>query len=333
MSAKIAILGGGAWGSALASVARRTGAEVALWSRNAAVAEGVRNGTNPVQLPGVPLARGIDGTTDMNRALEGADCMLLAVPAQAIRDVTQAAAASVPNGLPTAICAKGIERGSMKRMTEVLADTLPQARACVLSGPTFAGEVAKGLPTAITLAATDEDAAKRVQSALGAGNLRAYLSDDPVGAEIGGAIKNVIALAAGIATGRGLGENARAALVSRGLAEMVRLAVALGGKAETLMGLAGAGDLILTAMSATSRNTSFGIALGEGRSARQILSGRSAVTEGYWTTQAAVALAARAGVDMPIATAVQAILDGQADVDEAVARLMERPVGAEFRHP
>jgi glycerol-3-phosphate dehydrogenase (NAD(P)+) len=292
----------------------------------------IQNGSNPIRLPGIPLEQGITASADLQTAIAGATCILIAVPAQALRTVVQASAPYMSDGMPVAICAKGVERGSLKRMSEVVTEEAPLARPCVFSGPTFAGEVAKGLPTAITLAAHDKNAAELVQTAVGSGSLRAYLSDDPIGAEVGGAVKNVVALAAGIATGRGLGENARAALVSRGLAEMVRLAVAQGGKAETIMGLSGAGDLILTAMSATSRNTSFGIALGEGKSAQSALANRSAVTEGYWTTQAVVALAARAGIEMPIASAVNAILSGEVDIDTAIGQLLERPVTFEFRN-
>ncbi len=331
MSGTVAVLGGGAWGTALAGVARRAGRPVRIWVRNAQAAEAIAAGSNPGRLPGVALERGIAASTDLAEVLSGADFALLAVPAQVLRSVAEAAAPVLPDGLPVAICAKGIERGTLKRMSEVLAEALPAARACVFSGPTFAAEVARGLPTAITLAAADRDAAARIQAGVGSGTLRAYLSDDPVGAELGGAIKNVIALAAGIATGRGLGENARAALVSRGLAEMVRLSVAEGGRAETLMGLAGAGDLILTAMSETSRNTSFGIAVGEGRRIGDVLTARRAVTEGYWSAQAVAALAARAGVDMPITQTVNAILDQKLDVDAAIAQLMERPTASEFR--
>lgn len=332
MSKTVAVLGGGAWGTALACVARRAGRPVRMWVRNPQLAEAISHGSNPSRLPGVPLERGIEASTDLAEVLYDADFALMAVPSQVLRSVAEAAAPFLADGLPVAICAKGIERGSLKRMSEVLAEALPAARPCVFSGPTFAAEVARGLPTAITLAAEDQEAAKQVQAGIGSGSLRAYLSDDPIGAELGGAIKNVIALAAGIATGRGLGENARAALVSRGLAEMVRLSVAEGGRAETLMGLAGAGDLILTAMSTTSRNTSFGIAVGEGRRISDVLTGRRAVTEGYWSTQAVAALAARSDVDMPITQTVNAILDRQIDVDDAVTRLMGRPLSTEFRH-
>ncbi len=330
MSGHVAILGGGAWGSALACVARRTGHQVHVWVRDAETAICIQDGSNPRRLPGIPLARGITAGTDLTFAVSGADCILIAVPAQALRSVARAIAPHLSSGIPIAICAKGVERNTLKRMSQILAEETPTARACIFSGPTFAGEVAKGLPTAITLAAQDLKAAEIIQAAVGSGSLRAYLSDDPIGAEIGGAVKNVVAVAAGIATGRGLGENARAALVSRGLAEMMRLAVAEGGRAETVMGLSGAGDLILTAMSATSRNTSFGIALGEGRSAQSTLSQRSAVTEGYWTAQAVVALAARAGIEMPIAQAVNAILGGDVDIDAAIGQLLERPVTVEF---
>lgn len=332
MTGPVAVLGGGAWGTALACVAQRAGRPVRLWARNPDVAAAISSGSNPVRLPGVALGTRIEASTDMAKVLDGADCILLATPAQTVRDVAGQFADLVPEGLPVALCAKGVERGSLKRMTQVLAEAAPKVRPCVFSGPTFAGEVARGLPTAITLAAEDQDAAQRVQAGVGSGSMRAYLSDDPIGAEIGGAVKNVIALAAGMAMGRGLGENARAALVSRGMAEMIRLAVAEGGRPETLMGLAGAGDLILTAMSETSRNTSFGIALGEGRRIQDVLAGRKAVTEGYWTAQAVAAMAERAGIDMPICRIVHEILNGDHELDAAVAQLMGRPVGAEFRH-
>ncbi|NMM43769.1 NAD(P)-dependent glycerol-3-phosphate dehydrogenase [Rhodospirillaceae bacterium KN72] len=327
----VAVLGGGAWGTALACAARRAGSDVRLWARNPDVAAGISGGSNPTRLPGVTLSSGIDASTELDAVLPGADCVLLAVPAQAVRGIMENAAPLLSDGVAVAICAKGVERGTLKLMTDVVAETAPAARIGVLSGPTFAGEVARGLPTAVVIAAPDEEAAKTIQSAVGSGSFRAYLSDDTVGAEVGGAVKNVVALAAGIATGRGLGENARAALVSRGLAEMIRLAVTLGGRAETVMGLAGAGDLILTAMSETSRNTSFGMALGSGRSARETLAARKAVTEGYWSAQAVAALAERHGVDMPIAQAVNAILSEKLDIDSAIGALLDRPVSAEFR--
>ncbi len=330
MTGTVAVIGGGAWGTALACAARRAGSNVRLWARSADSANAIANGTNPSRLPGIALQGDILAGSNLKACTAGADALILAVPAQVLRVVARDLAPLLTDNVPVAIAAKGIERESLKRMTEVLAEECPMARACVLSGPNFAGEVAKGLPAAVTLAADDGTVSEAIQTLIASGSLRAYLSDDPVGVEVCGAVKNVIAVAAGISTGRGLGENARAALVSRGLAEMMRLVTALGGKAETVMGLAGAGDLILTAMSATSRNTSFGIAIGEGRSVQSVLAGRKAVTEGYWTTGAVTRLAADAGIEMPIATAVDAILSGKIDVDEAARMLMERPATSEI---
>lgn len=330
MSARIAVLGGGAWGTALACVAARAGASVTIWARDPGLASALAGGRNPAYLPGIALPSGITATAEMAVALSGAQAILVVVPAQSLRPVMARAADHAPAGTPAVICAKGIERGSLKRMTQVLAEAAPAFAPCVLSGPTFAGEVARGLPAAVALAAQDPAVAARVQAMLGGGSLRAYLSDDPIGAEIGGAVKNVIALAAGIAMGRGLGENARAALVSRGLAEMTRLAATEGGKPETVMGLSGLGDLVLTAMSPTSRNTAFGMTLGHagGRAAAGTGSGKLA--EGVFTAQAVAALAARHGIDMPICATVTAILDEGLSVDAAVAALLERPPGREF---
>jgi glycerol-3-phosphate dehydrogenase (NAD(P)+) len=223
------------------------------------------------------------------------------------------------------VCAKGIELATGALMTEVLADTLPRAPCAVLSGPTFAAEVARGLPTAVTLATADAALGQRLIAALGSRALRPYLSDDPVGAEIGGAVKNVEAIACGIVVGRGLGENARAAVITRGLAEMVRLAQAKGGRPETLMGLSGLGDLTLTCTSPQSRNYSLGLALGAGETLAAILGGRRSIAEGVQSAPAAVALAARVGVELPIAASVAAILHGGAAVDEVIERLLTRP--------
>jgi len=285
---------------------------------------------NPAYLPDIPLPDGIAATTDMGAALDGAGAVLIVCPAQAMREVTGRLAPHLPAGAPVALCAKGVERESLKLMTEVAAERLPDASLAVLSGPTFAAEVARGLPTAVTVAAEDATAAQSVRDALGGDAFRPYLSDDPVGVEVAGAAKNVIAIACGVAWGLGLGENARAALLTRGLAEITRLVVALGGRAETMMGLAGLGDLSLTCNSRTSRNTSFGYALGEGAAADAILKGRRTVTEGYWSAQAVVGLAERAGVeDLPITRAVDAVLAGRLTTGEALDDLLTRPFRTE----
>lgn len=330
---RLAILGAGAWGTALACVARRAGRPVRLWGRNAEAATAINAGRgNPDYLPEVELPAGIEATTELAHGLDGAAAALIVVPAQAVREAARAMAPHVPDGLPVGLCAKGVERESFKLMTEVAAEALPRARLAVLSGPTFAAEVARGLPTAVTLAAADREAAQILREALASERFRPYLSDDPVGAEVAGAAKNVIAIACGVAWGLGLGENARAALLTRGLAEIGRIARALGGDPRTMAGLAGLGDLTLTAGSRTSRNTSFGYELGRGAQAQAALEGRRGVTEGFWTAQAIVGLAERAGVDdLPIIRAVADVLAGRITTGEAMQDLLSRPVGEEGR--
>ncbi len=331
MSGSLAIFGAGAWGTALACVARRAGSAVTLWGRDRDVLESIAGGRgNPAYLPDIALEPGIATTDDMGRALDGASAALIVCPAQAVRQVAGAMAPHMADGLPVGLCAKGIERESLMLMTEVLADALPKARPAVLSGPTFAAEVARGLPTAVTLAAREREPALAIRGLIADERFRPYLSDDPVGAEVAGAAKNVIAIACGIAWGLGLGENARAALLTRGLAEIGRIAAALGGRAETMAGLAGLGDLTLTAGSRTSRNTSFGHALGQGEAADAVLKGRRTVTEGFWTAEAITGLAARAGVeDVPIIQAVDDVLAGRITTGEAIETLLARPIGRE----
>jgi glycerol-3-phosphate dehydrogenase (NAD(P)+) len=241
-------------------------------------------------------------------------------------------APDLPPGVPVVICAKGIEEGSGALMSEVVAATLPEAPQAVLSGPTFAAEVARGLPTAVTLATPDEALGRRLIAALGTRSFRPYLSDDLLGAEIGGAVKNVLAIACGIVMGRRLGDNARAALITRGLAELVRLALARGGRAETLMGLCGLGDLTLTCSSLQSRNHSLGVALGEGRPLAEIVAGRRSIAEGVASAAATAALARRLGVDMPIVAAVDAILHHGAAIDAVIEGLLARPFKTETGH-
>ncbi|WP_119460627.1 NAD(P)H-dependent glycerol-3-phosphate dehydrogenase [Rhodospirillaceae bacterium SYSU D60014] len=325
----IGVIGAGAWGTALASVTRRAGRAVLLWAHEAEVAAAInKDHENPLFLPDVSLDPGIAATADLAAAGE-ADALLLVPPAQHLRAVTGALAPSLPDGTPIVLCAKGVEQETGRLMSEVVAETLPGRPVAVLSGPTFAAEVARDLPTAVTVAAADPVLGRRLVEAIGTPHFRPYLSDDPVGAEIGGAVKNVIAIACGILIGRRLGDNARAALITRGLAEMVRLGLAKGAREATLMGLSGLGDLTLTCSGPQSRNLSLGIALGEGRPLADILDGRRSVAEGVFTAASVTQLAERLGVDMPIAAAVNAILHRGADINETIAGLLARPFRAE----
>jgi len=326
---RFGIIGGGAWGTALAQVLRRAGRDVLLWAREAEVVAAINDShINPLFLPGVALDPSIRATADIAEAAR-ADALLLVVPAQHLRTIGAQLAASLRPRTPVVICAKGIEETSGALMSEVLAGVLPQTALAILSGPTFAIEVAKGLPTAVTLAMDDDTLGQALIAAIGTREFRPYLSDDVAGAQIGGAVKNVLAIACGIVMGRGFGDNARAALITRGLAEMVRLAIAKGGKAETLMGLSGLGDLTLTCCSTQSRNHSLGIALGRGEALDHYLSGRRSVAEGVSSAAAAAALATKLGIDMPIVAGVDAILHRGAAIDQVIEALLTRPFKAE----
>jgi glycerol-3-phosphate dehydrogenase (NAD(P)+) len=330
---RVAVIGAGAFGTALACVVRRAGSEAIVWARDPAIAESIASGTgNPVYLPDIALEPGIAATTDLPAALKGADAVLLVVPSQFLRTAAENMAPLLPAGVPVVLCAKGIERGTCAMMTEVVAETLPDAPVAVLSGPTFAKEVAAGLPTAITLATADAALGARLVEVIGSTAFRPYLSDDPVGAEIGGAVKNVIAIACGIMAGRGLGDNARAATMTRGLAEILRLGHRLGGRGETLMGLAGIGDLSLTCNGMLSRNMTLGLALGAGRPLQEVLAERRAVTEGVATAASVVELAARHEVDMPISQAVNRIVNQGAEVGATIAEVLARPFRPEFHN-
>ncbi|HWK46612.1 MAG TPA: NAD(P)H-dependent glycerol-3-phosphate dehydrogenase [Stellaceae bacterium] len=327
---RLTIIGAGAWGTALAITARRAGTVVRLWAHDPAIAATLADRhENPVYLPGVALDPTIEATADPSVAVAGVAIVLLAVPAQHLRRVARGFAPFLGPTIPVVIATKGVEQGSGATMGEVVAEVLPGRPQAVLSGPTFAIEVARGLPTAVTLATLDSALGERLVGCLGTPAFRPYLSDDPIGCEIGGAVKNVLAIACGIVAGRGLGDNARAALITRGLAEMVRLAVARGGRAATLTGLSGLGDLTLTCTATQSRNCSLGAALGAGQSLAQILAGRRSVAEGVDTAAAVAALAARLGVEMPIVTAVDAILHRGAGIDETIRGLLTRPFRAE----
>lgn len=324
MNTRIAVIGAGAWGTALAVQAARAGHPVALWARDAARTEAIAAAReNARYLPGVPLPDGIAVTNDLAATLDGAAIALLVVPAQALRAVLAAMPAATP---PLILCCKGVERGTLKLPLEVLAERRPSARAGVLSGPNFAHEVARGLPAAAVVASTDAALRAEALALLATPTFRLYSGEDSVGVEVGGAAKNVIAIAAGVVMGAGLGENARAALVTRGLAELSRLAVALGGRAETAAGLSGMGDLLLTATGPGSRNTSLGLALGRGESMDAILGARAGVTEGVATAPALVARAAQAGVELPICAAVAELVQGRASVRDCINRLLARPL-------
>jgi glycerol-3-phosphate dehydrogenase (NAD(P)+) len=325
------VIGAGAWGTALAQVAGWAGLEVLLQAREPEVVESIRaRRVNEAFLPGIVLDDHVSVTSDL-ADLGACDLILAVPPAQHMRSTLAAFAAHHRPGVPVILCSKGIERGSLKLMTDVLAETLPAAPAAVLSGPSFAGEVARGLPSAVTLACADEALGEELMWTLSAPGFRPYLATDLIGAEVGGAIKNVLAIACGMAEGRGLGRSAHAALITRGFAEMTRMGVALGGQAETVAGLCGLGDLVLTCSSPQSRNMSLGLALGQGQTVEQALAGKRSVAEGYESAPAVRELAAKTGVDMPISLAVAALLNGETTVEAVIDNLLSRPLKAE-RH-
>src|SRR3954469_10176915 len=319
--ARIAILGAGAWGTALALATHMAGRQTLLWVREDDVLADIRAGRGNRFLPEAALPRDMTVTGDLNEAA-AADALLLVVPAQVLHGFADRLRPLLRPDQPVVICAKGIEQGSGKLVTEVAAEALPGAPLAILSGPSFARDVARGLPTAVTIAA-EGDLATRLQAALGGPSFRPYASDDPVGVALGGAAKNVYAIACGVVEGMGLGENARAALLARSFAELARLGEALGARPETLMGLSGLGDLVLTATSKSSRNFSFGVALGAGEAPG------AALAEGVDTAPALVARAHAQNVEMPIAEAMADLLSGALPLGEAMLRLMSRKLKAE----
>jgi len=324
--AKVGVIGGGAFGTAMACVMRRAGHDTVLWAREPfTVTSLARDGINPLYLPRVRVEPGIVATGDLAQAVHARDFLLLAVPAQYLRSVATQFAPLLGCATPVINCAKGIERGTCALMPEVLAEVLPGMPLAVLSGPAFAREVALNLPTGVTLACRDAQLGERLARAIATPNFCVYLSDDLVGAAVGGVLKNVLAIACGIAEGRKLGVNARATLITRGLAEMARLGLAKGAALETFMGLSGVGDLTLTCSNLQSRNMSLGFAIGEGRSPAEVLGERREVTEGAASAEAVAELATRLGVDMPLAKGVAAVLAGTSALDEAIARLIAHP--------
>lgn len=327
--ATISVVGGGAWGTALAQTAALSGKRVTLWAREAEVAADINERrVNRTFLPGTPLDPAITASADLSAA-GGADAVLMVAPAQHVRAVMKDLGPRLKAGTPVVICAKGIEQQTGKLMGEVVQETAPHVAVAVLSGPSFAADVARGLPAALTLACANESIGRMLAAALSWRQMRLYWSPDVIGAELGGSVKNVLAIAAGIVAGRELGASAHAALVTRGFAEMRRFAEAHGARPETLLGLSGLGDLILTCGSPQSRNMSLGRALAEGQTLADILAGRLAVTEGVHTAAAVVRLARAKRIDMPIAEAVNAIIEGSLSVDDAIAGLMQRPLKAE----
>jgi glycerol-3-phosphate dehydrogenase (NAD(P)+) len=325
----VAVIGAGAWGTALAHVLARAGRRVTLWARRPEVAREIGDTReNATLLPGVRLAPQLICTADLDAAL-GAEIAILAVPTQFLAGVLAQARAPAPPRQTLVITAKGLERRTHRLVGEVVAELRPHARLAVLSGPSFAHDVARELPTAVVLAAARLDEARVLAAALATRALRIYASDDPRGVQIGGALKNVVAIACGIVIGRGLGESARAALLTRGLAEMARLSEALGGRRATMMGLSGLGDLALTCASPQSRNFALGQALGAGARLADLLDARRSVVEGVATAAAVSELAAERGIDMPIAAAVDAVLHRGADLDATIAGLMSRPLKEE----
>ncbi len=323
---KIGVVGGGAWGTALAQVAGCGGEEVLLWAREPEVVEGVNTRQeNEIFLPGVQLNPSIRASSDYDD-LRACDAYLIVTPAQHMGAVLE----RLPTeGKPLVLCSKGIEESTGRLMHEVAAAAAPTSPLAVLSGPTFAHEVAAGLPTAVTLAVEDEALGQRLLARIARPFFRPYLTDDIAGAEVGGAVKNVLAIACGVVEGKKLGLNARAALISRGFAEMTRFGLAKGARAETLAGLAGLGDLVLTCSSTSSRNFSLGKGIGEGARPRELLADRRTVAEGAFTAPVLKRVADEAGVDMPIVSAVCALLAEEEGVDEVVERLLSRPLRSE----
>jgi len=323
----IGIIGAGAFGTAMSTVARRAGRDVTIWSFEADVVDEINSRhTNETYLSGVPLDPTIRATSDLDEVCD-ADAVLIAVPTAFLRSVIEQAAKHWRSGTPALICSKGVEQGTCKLMAEVVGDCLgPETTIATMSGPTFAAEISRDLPAATVVACPDTQMGERLAKALTSPHFRIYVTDDIVGAQLGGATKNVLAIACGIVTGKGMGDNARAALITRGLAEINALGLVLGAQSHTLMGLSGLGDLTLTCNAMQSRNFSVGYRLGQGESIDKILSGRKTVAEGVHNADTVAELARRNMVDMPICLAVEAVLTVNADLDAIIHGLLSRPL-------
>lgn len=325
----VGVVGGGAWGTALAQTARLAGRDVILWAREPEVVADI-NGrhVNSLFLPGVSLDTALVATGELPRIAD-TDAVLMVAPAQHVRAAGEELAKYLAAGKPVVICAKGLEQATGSLMADVLASVLPQASLAALSGPSFAADVARGLPAALTLACADEEVGQTLAQSLGYRHFRLYWSGDVTGVQLGGAVKNVLAIAAGIVDGRQLGASAHAALVTRGFAELRRFGTALGARTETLMGLSGLGDLLLTCGSPQSRNMSLGRELAQGQSLDTVLGSRRSVAEGVYTAAAVIKVARERRVEMPICEAVHAIVEGLSTVDAAIEGLLARPFKAE----
>ncbi|MEM6681297.1 MAG: NAD(P)H-dependent glycerol-3-phosphate dehydrogenase [Pseudomonadota bacterium] len=329
---KAAIIGAGAWGTAIAAMLARGGWDAQLWAREAEVVTAINEThENSVFLSGVALPETLRATDDFAACLAGADVLFMVTPAQHMRAICSDMLRHVAPGTQLFLCSKGVERETAAFMTDVIREALPQAKPGVISGPTFAHEVAKGLPGAVTLACSNLSEAQAWCARIGQATFRPYASDDLIGAEVGGAIKNILAIACGIVDGRGLGENARAAVITRGMAEMLRFGEAHGARSETLMGLCGLGDLILTCSSRQSRNMSLGVALGEGQKAADILKSRKTVAEGALSAAVVAQWATNKGITMPIVNAVDKVVNDGLSVDEAIEALINRPFTVETK--
>lgn len=321
----IGVIGGGAWGTALAQVLAAGGRDVLLWARESDVVASINvKHENPTFLSGIKLDKTLKATDDIHEVAKR-DIVLLVTPAQHMRTTLQTIKEDLQNGNTLVLCSKGIELDTGKLLTTLVDEEVPGTPVAVLTGPTFAREIAAGMPGAVTVGVKDEDLGKELQQALGVKGFRPYISEDIIGVQLGGAIKNVIAIACGVVHGRNMGDSARAALLTRGVAEIARLGVAMGAEKETLLGMCGIGDLMLTASSMQSRNFSLGAALGEGKTLEEILGSRNAVTEGVHTAKSTLALAKRHAVDMPITEAVDECLSGEKTIDEAIEDMLNRP--------
>ena len=319
---RLGVIGGGAWGTALAQIGASSGRDTLLWAREPEVVEAINSShENTAFLAGQKLSAAVRATGELSDLAE-CDAWLVVTPAQHMRSVLEAAPAL---GRPLVLCSKGIEERSGAMLHRVASEAAPGAPIAVLSGPTFAHEVAAGLPTAVTLAAEDQSLAEALRDRIAQPTFRVYLSDDVAGAEIGGAVKNVLSIGCGVVDGKGLGQNARAALIARGFAEMTRFGLANGARRETLVGLSGLGDLVLTCSSTSSRNFSLGKGIGEGRSPAELMSDRRTVAEGAFTAPVLARLANEMGIDMPVVAAVDKLLSGQANVDQVLQELLARP--------
>lgn len=326
----VGVIGAGAWGTALAIIARRAGRDVLVWAREPETVAAINDGhRNDVFLPDIALDPAIEATSRFNEVAT-CDTLLMVTPAQHMRAIGAELAPYLREGQPLVLCSKGIEQATGRLLSQVAGELMPAAEIAVLSGPSFASDVAGGLPAAVTLATAEEELGRALSHALSHSPFRCYWSGDVIGAEIGGAVKNVYAIAAGIVVGKKLGASAHAGLVTRGFAEMARFGVALGGRLDTMIGLSGLGDLVLTCGSPQSRNMSLGVALGQGRSAGEALSGRLTVTEGVTTAAAMVEIAGARGIELPIAEAVHAVVSGLTTVDEAIESLLARPLRPEM---